>query len=147
MEEQDATPEPDATETSPPEVAIEHEPTISYVPPGSADAGSGASERVRGAFGYALVVERGPRAGMAYVLATGSTTFGRDPESGIFLDDVTVSRYHGSFVVEGGRIYVEDNRSTNGTYVNSERVERAELEPGDEVIIGKYHLVVASGDA
>ncbi len=124
----------------------DHEPTLSYVPPDSLEAGPDAAERVRGAFGFALVVERGPRAGLAYVLGEGTTSFGRDPEGGIFLDDVTVSRHHGAFRVEGDRLFVADNGSTNGTYVNGNRVERAELSPGDEVIIGKYHLVVARGD-
>jgi pSer/pThr/pTyr-binding forkhead associated (FHA) protein len=41
---------------------------------------------------------------------------------------------------------VEDVGSTNGTYVNEERVDRANLDPGDEVLIGRFHFVVAHGD-
>ena len=125
---------------------VEHEPTISYIPPGEVPIGADPSERLRGAFGYALVVERGPRAGMAYVLAPGVTSVGRDAASDIFLDDVTVSRYHAQFTVEDDTLTVEDVGSTNGTYVNSERSDSAQVKPGDEVIIGKYHLIVARGD-
>jgi pSer/pThr/pTyr-binding forkhead associated (FHA) protein len=40
---------------------------------------------------------------------------------------------------------VRDLGSTNGTYVNGRRAEVADLEPGDEVIIGRFHLVVVRG--
>ncbi len=124
----------------------DHEPTISYVPPESLQPGSSSGARIHGAFRWALVVDKGPRAGMAFVLPPGVTTVGRDPENDIFLDDVTVSRGHGRFEVDGEQLVVIDHGSTNGTYVNWSRTERQVLQPGDEVMIGKYHLVVARGD-
>ncbi len=127
-------------------VHVEHEPTIRYVPPESLRPGVRTDAVIHGAFTWALVVDRGPRAGMAYVLAPGETSVGRDPDKDIFLDDVTVSRNHGRFVVEGDELRVVDDGSTNGTYVNWERTESSTLAPGDEVMIGKYHLVVARGD-
>ena len=63
------------------------------------------------------------------------------------LDDITVSRHHCRFVVNADAVTVEDSGSTNGTYVNGSRVDRADLQAGDEVIVGKYHLLVAAGDA
>ena len=128
-------------------VHIENEPTISYIPPEAVHTAADAADLVKGAFRYALVVDRGRRAGTAFVLAPGTTTVGRDSDSGIFLDDVTVSRYHCQFVLDGDTLVVEDVGSTNGTYVNRERRDRAELATGDEVLIGKFHLVVARGDA
>ncbi len=107
---------------------------------------SDAAELVQGAFQYALVVDRGRRAGTAFVLAEGTTTVGRDSEAGIFLDDITVSRHHCRFIVDGDRLRVEDVGSTNGTYVNREITDGTGLKNGDEVLIGKYHLVVARGD-
>ncbi len=102
--------------------------------------------RIQGDFEYALVVERGPRAGLAFILNPGVTTIGRSAESNIFLDDVTVSRDHARLELEEGRLTVEDAGSTNGTYVNGARLEKALLNAGDEVIVGKYHLIVARGD-
>lgn len=102
---------------------------------------------VDGVRGFALVVERGPRAGMTYVLNSGTTTVGRDPDSDIFLNDITVSRHHCRFVGEGSSLVVEDSGSTNGTYVRDVAVERAPLRAGDEVIVGKFHLIVALGDS
>ena len=111
---------------------------------GTADVGEIVG-RIEGAFRYALVVERGPRAGLTYVLGEGETVAGRSEDIDIFLGDVTVSRRHACFTVDEQGLRVEDLRSTNGTYVNAERQESAQLQPGDEVIIGKFHLVVAGG--
>ena len=133
-----------------PQPEIETDPTVVYVPlsdksdhPLSAEEAS----HVDGFSGYALVVERGPRAGMSFVLHEGNVTVGRHPESDIFLNDVTVSRHHCRFAVERASLAVEDSGSTNGTYVNDARVDRADLEPGDEVLVGRFHFVVAHGDA
>lgn len=126
------------------------DPTVIYVPgmEGSHPAVTPANaDHVPGVDGFALVVERGPRAGMTFVLAADTTTVGRHPDSDIFLDDITVSRHHCRFVVSNGMLSVEDSGSTNGTYINGNRVEQAELRAGDEVIVGKYHLLVAAGDA
>lgn len=130
-------------------VATEHEATITFVPvsPVAHPALSpDEAAHVPGLVGFALVVERGPRAGMTWVVKEGATTVGRHPDSDIFLDDITVSRHHCRFRSEGGVFSVEDSGSTNGTYVNGERVDQSVLQPGDEVIIGKFHLIVALGD-
>jgi len=47
-------------------------------------------------------------------------------EAVLFLDDITVRRHHAAFVCEGGRLWLEDLGSTNGTYVNGERRNAAE---------------------
>jgi pSer/pThr/pTyr-binding forkhead associated (FHA) protein len=83
---------------------------------------------------------------MTFVLHPGSTTVGRHPDSDIFLDDVTVSRHHCRFSATMEALTVEDAGSTNGTYVNGERVDSERLAPGDEVLIGRFHLIVAHGD-
>ena len=133
-----------------PEVEVETDPTVVYVPlsdraehPLSADEAA----HVEGLSGYAIVVEKGPRSGMTFLLREGNTTVGRHPESDIFLNDVTVSRHHCRFVTTVDSLTVEDSGSTNGTYVNEDRVDSAVLEAGDEVLIGRFHFVVAHGDA
>lgn len=125
---------------------IDHDPTLVYQPVGGSAAEESGS-RLAGKFQYGLVVERGPSAGLAYVLGSGETTAGRSEKVDIFLGDVTVSREHVRFVVDADGLTMEDLGSTNGTYVNGERHDRARLEAGDEVIIGKFHLVVIVGDA
>jgi FHA domain/zinc-ribbon domain len=68
------------------------------------------------------------------------TLIGRSPECHVFLDDVTVSRRHAELVREGDVFSIRDLGSLNGTYVNRQRIESAELSDGDEVQIGKYRL-------
>jgi FHA domain/zinc-ribbon domain len=88
-----------------------------------------------------LVVRRGPNAGSRFLLDADVTSVGRHPESDIFLDDVTVSRRHAEFRREENSFSVRDVGSLNGTYLNRERIDAAELTGGDEVQIGKFRLV------
>ncbi len=104
-----------------------------------------AAAGIPGLDGYALVVTGGPGEGTHWPLDEGVNEVGRNLDAAVFLDDVTVSRHHAEFRVDGARLSVRDLRSTNGTYVNRERVDVASLSPGDEVIIGRFHLVVARG--
>ena len=129
-------------------VHIETDPTVMYVPVSAQHPALTPDEAsdVDGFTGFALIVERGPRAGMTFLLAPDTTTVGRHPDSDIFLDDVTVSRHHCRFIGQGDTLAVEDSGSTNGTYVNGARVDRTDLQPGDEVLIGRFHLIVAHGD-
>ena len=88
-----------------------------------------------------LVVMRGANAGSRFRLDGALTTAGRHPDSDIFLDDVTVSRRHAEFYRRGAFFTVRDVGSLNGTYVNRERIEEAQLTGGDEVQIGKFRLL------
>ena len=92
-----------------------------------------------------LVVKRGPNAGSRFLLDRPSTSAGRHPDSDIFLDDVTVSRRHAEFRLDGPEFQVVDVGSLNGTYVNREPVDSATLANGDEVQIGKFRLVFLTG--
>jgi pSer/pThr/pTyr-binding forkhead associated (FHA) protein len=105
----------------------EHEVTVSV---GDVPAGTGL-----------LIVKRGPNAGSRFTLSEGTTTIGRHPDSDIFLDDVTVSRRHAEVVNHGSTFTVSDVGSLNGTYLDRERIETADLHSGDELQIGKFRLV------
>ena len=80
------------------------------------------------------------------MLGPGQIAVGRHPDSDIVLDDVTVSRQHCRFDTHDQKLELEDLGSTNGTYVNDSRVEKASLKPGDEVMIGRFQFLVARGD-
>ena len=92
-----------------------------------------------------LVVQKGPGAGSRFLLDSDEVSAGRHPDSGIFLDDVTVSRRHAVFRREGNTFTVEDAGSLNGTYVNRDRIEKVQLKDRDEVQVGKYRLVFFAG--
>ena len=93
-----------------------------------------------------LVLRRGPNAGSSYRLESPTTTAGRHPDSDIFLDDITVSRRHAVIERSGDGFTVRDAGSLNGTYVNRDRVEKAELHTGDEVQIGRFRLSFVLGE-
>lgn len=98
--------------------------------------------------GAAFVVHRGPKAGSRYALDEPVITVGRDADSTIFLDDVTVSRRHAEVrTAPDGTHRVTDVGSLNGTYVNRDRVEEAVLSDGDVVQIGRFKLVYRHGGA
>jgi pSer/pThr/pTyr-binding forkhead associated (FHA) protein len=88
-----------------------------------------------------LVVRSGEEEGDYFVLSSAVTTIGRHVESTIVLDDITVSRRHSEIHKTEGRYLVKDAGSLNGTYVNQERVDVTELRQGDELQVGKFHLV------
>ena len=69
------------------------------------------------------------------------TSAGRHPDSGIFLDDVSVSRRRAEFRTVNGEYLVVDTGSLNGTYVNRKPVESVALANGDEIQMGKFRLV------
>ena len=88
-----------------------------------------------------LVLRGGEGEGQHFVLSSPVTNIGRHADSDIALDDITVSRRHCDVSHEAGRFVVRDVGSLNGTYVNQKRVDVAELSQGDELQIGKFHLV------
>jgi hypothetical protein len=95
--------------------------------------------------GTALVVRSGGgRQGETFPLEGDEVEIGRSPDADVFLDDVTVSRSHAILSRENAGYVIEDKGSLNGTYVNRRRVEKATLEDGDEVQIGKYRLTYLS---
>jgi deferrochelatase/peroxidase EfeB len=92
--------------------------------------------------GAYLVVRRGALEGMQFALAgSQKVSIGRSSDSGIFLDDVTVSRKHAIVEYVGNSWTLTDAGSLNGTYVNKNRVSTATLSDGDEVQIGKFRFV------
>ena len=91
--------------------------------------------------GPLLVVRKGHEVGERFYVDRDVLTIGRDPESDIFLNDVTVSRHHARLRNEEGVVWVEDAGSLNGTYVNGECVENAQLAHGDSVQVGTFQMV------
>ena len=88
----------------------------------------------------------GTDAGARYLIDADVTTAGRHPRCDIFLDDITVSRHHARFQRRDGLVWVSDENSLNGTYVNRALIdEPVALRRGDEVQIGKFRMIFFSG--
>lgn len=91
-----------------------------------------------------VVIHRGPAKGARFLIAEDKCSIGRSPESAIFLDDVTVSRSHAEITRSGKGFQILDLGSLNGTYVNNGSVKTVELKTGDEIQVGKFHLIFIS---
>ena len=93
-----------------------------------------------------LLVQRGPDSGARFLLDSDSVSVGRHPDSDIFLDDISVSRRHATFVRSEAGYTIADLGSLNGSYVNRDRIDgEVTLAGGDEVQIGKYRLIYFAG--
>jgi DNA-directed RNA polymerase subunit RPC12/RpoP len=78
---------------------------------------------------------------ITFHLGIGWSRIGRCPTAEINLDDPSVSRRHAMIATESDKPpRVLDDRSLNGVLINGRQVEWGELEPGDELTIGRYRL-------
>jgi len=85
-----------------------------------------------------LVIIKSPNIGDKFLINKSKFTIGRNPESDIFLDDITVSRKHAVLKKVGKDFRIKDSGSLNGSYINGEIVENAALKDDDRIQIGKY---------
>lgn len=89
---------------------------------------------------YILFIS-GPLMGEKYLLENRAITIGRDKECDIAISDSKVSRQHLRIGFEAGQVLLEDLGSTNGTFVNGERVMGPTiLKNGDQVHISPSTL-------
>ena len=74
--------------------------------------------------------------GQRHELEEQPLVIGRSREADITVDDPNVSRRHAEVRREDGAYWIVDLGSTNGVTINGKRVERAKLEPDDEILLG-----------
>src|SRR3954468_4536493 len=95
-----------------------------------------------------LVAVRGPLTGEVFPLSGEEVTLGRDAVSTICVADAALSRRHCTFERSGTSWIVRDDRSSNGTFVNSTQITTHPLSEGDRIDVGGSTLLfVASGGA
>jgi hypothetical protein len=74
----------------------------------------------------------------------GWSQIGRSRSAAIRLDDLSGSRRHALLVrTSREQLRIIDDRSLNGLYRNGERIDWAELDDGDELLIGCFRLIIA----
>ncbi|MFC2030231.1 FHA domain-containing protein [Chloroflexota bacterium] len=84
-----------------------------------------------------LVARAGPQAGMQFPVDRPSVRIGRGSGSEIVLQDTQISRQHAEISQQGDQFFIRDLGSTNGTFVNGQRVTQLHpLHPGDQVQVG-----------
>jgi Nif-specific regulatory protein len=97
---------------------------------------------------YSLVVVSGASPGTTLLLDAKipTVTIGRESVRDLRLDDDRVSRLHARLVHRANHWSLEDCRSLNGTFVNSQSVQQTMLEPGDLIRIGNSLLLFTGED-
>jgi len=76
-----------------------------------------------------------------YPFAKDSITMGRQEENTIVIDNLAVSGYHAKIDKLGGEYILTDMQSTNGTFVNDQKVVSHKLSHGDNIVIGKHVIL------
>ncbi len=89
-----------------------------------------------------LVVLSGSAIGSMFKLSDNSLLIGRSDHADIQLDDPGVSRSHARIRQQaGGTVHIEDLASTNGTWINNERIRAHDLRDGDQIRIGSISIL------
>jgi pSer/pThr/pTyr-binding forkhead associated (FHA) protein len=70
----------------------------------------------------------------------GMVTVGRLPDNMIQVDNLAVSGHHTKIYWETDHYVVEDNNSLNGTFVNNQKISKATLKDGDNILVGKHTI-------
>jgi predicted Zn finger-like uncharacterized protein len=90
---------------------------------------------------YSLAVILGANAGQIYTVTKPRTVLGRGTESDVQLQDSEVSRKHAMLEIRGDEATVVDLGSTNGTYVDGVRVQKAPIYSNQEFSLGTTTLM------
>ncbi len=81
-----------------------------------------------------------------YPFLKDTITIGRNEDNGISIDNLAVSSHHAKIDRVGSDYIVTDLQSTNGTFVNDEKVFSHKLSHGDNIIIGKHVILFVAAE-
>ena len=95
-----------------------------------------------------LLGKTGPKRGMTLEIDKAKgLVMGRSRTCDVIIADGRLSAQHLRILFRGDRYYVEDLRSTNGTFLNANRILSAELRPGDLLRLGGSEFLIKAGGA
>jgi diguanylate cyclase (GGDEF)-like protein len=93
-----------------------------------------------------VIVIYGAELGKRIKLGTAPFRIGRSSSSDLPIDQESVSRNHARITFDGSDYYVQDLKSTNGTFVNDVAVREQQLGDGDQIRIGRSILKFMTGE-
>jgi hypothetical protein len=92
---------------------------------------------------FQFAMRSGPTPGATYPLSGDQLIIGRDASNAVAINDAEVSRKHARLTFQGGKYVLEDLGSTNGTFVNGQRlVGPVVLKAGDVVSLGEQIVLM-----
>jgi len=92
-----------------------------------------------------LQVLSGSLAGQSYELKVDRTTVGRVEDNSFQIAEPSVSSHHCEVLLKGNDIVIRDLNSTNGSYINGEKITEAVLKPGATLRLGQIDLRIDDG--
>lgn len=87
-----------------------------------------------------LIVRDGPATGTTFHLIEDMTYIGRSPDNHVSIPDGSVGKRHASIRIRDRTYEIEDLQSTNGVFVNGQRVLKAHLKDGDSIRLGSTEM-------
>lgn len=92
---------------------------------------------------FQLIMRSGPTPGAMFTLEGDQIDIGRDSTNEIVINDAEISRRHARLTFQGGKYVLEDLGSTNGTFVNGQRLAGPRvLKAGEVISFGEQIVVV-----
>jgi pSer/pThr/pTyr-binding forkhead associated (FHA) protein len=92
---------------------------------------------------FQFVMRSGPTPGVTFPLEGDQLVIGRDSSNSVAINDAEISRKHSRLTFQGGKYVLEDLGSTNGTFVNGQRLAgQVVLKPGDVVSLGEQIVLM-----
>lgn len=87
-----------------------------------------------------IVIQSGPNKGQQFQINRDNLIIGRQ-EGDVIIKDDTISRRHAEIIKNKGKYFIRDNNSTNGTYINNNRVNQSPLSNGDIIRLGNIQMM------
>jgi hypothetical protein len=132
--------QPQRGRAAPPEVAPQEEPSETRIYKPGPTSTEAVSSNDAEALGLAHAAPKLVVGGKAHELKKQEVLIGRSRECDVTLADANVSRRHAAVREEGSRWWIVDLDSTNGVELNGKRVDRAQLEHDDAIVLGTTEL-------
>lgn len=94
-----------------------------------------------------LVVLSPEQKGRSYELKVDKTTIGRVEDNTFQITESSVSSHHCEVLLRGGDVVIKDLNSTNGSFINGEKISESVLKPGQTLRLGQIELRLETGDS
>ena len=85
--------------------------------------------------------------GRTYELKVDRTTVGRVSDNAFEIPEASVSSHHAEIILQGNDVVIRDLGSTNGTFINGEKITEAVLKPGQTLRFGTVEMRLDTGEA